>query len=55
MWELGAAHGYRPASHRYAFTFLVPFQGGDMTVSQEVWTGNRGSFDWSSALPAGVK
>ena len=54
-WDLDAAHGYRPASHQYAFTFLVPFQGGDITVSQEVRADNRGVFNGSVALPSGVK
>ncbi|MFD5793297.1 hypothetical protein ACFWIO_07110 [Streptomyces diastatochromogenes] len=53
-WDLGA-HGYRVVAHRYAFTFLVPFQGGDITVSQEVRADNRGVFDGSVALPSGVK
>jgi hypothetical protein len=54
-WDLDAAHGYRPASHRYAFTFLVPFQGGDITVSQEVRADNRAVFNGNVALPSGVK
>jgi hypothetical protein len=28
-WDLDAVHEYRAGSHRYAFTFLVPCQGGD--------------------------
>ncbi|MBJ6640413.1 hypothetical protein H4K36_25740 [Streptomyces sp. DHE7-1] len=51
-WDLDAAHGYRIASHRYAFTFLVPFQGGDITVSQEVRADNRGVFTGRVTLPA---
>ncbi|RPF35797.1 hypothetical protein [Streptomyces sp. TLI_185] len=54
-WELDAEHGYLPASHRYAFTFLVPFQGGDITVSQEVRADNRGVFNGSVALPSGAQ
>ncbi|MGW0992805.1 hypothetical protein ACWD5V_05750 [Streptomyces sp. NPDC002523] len=54
-WELDRAHGYRPVSHRYAFTFLVPFQGGNITVSQEVRADNRGVFRGSITLPPGVK
>jgi hypothetical protein len=54
-WELDAAHGYRPVSHRYAFTFLVPFQGGNITVSQEVRADNHGVFSGSVALPSGAK
>ncbi|MEU6422846.1 hypothetical protein [Streptomyces spiralis] len=54
-WDLDAAHGYRLISHRYAFTFLVPFQGGDITLSQEVRAGNRGVFTGNVALPNGVK
>jgi hypothetical protein len=55
-WDLGdGAQGYRVASHRYAFTFLVPFQGGDITVSQEVRADNRGVFGGSVALPSGVE
>ncbi|WP_250400784.1 hypothetical protein [Streptomyces cellostaticus] len=50
-WDLDAAHGYRVASHRYAFTFLVPFRGGDITVSQEVRADNRGPFTGRVALP----
>ncbi|MGW0881742.1 hypothetical protein [Streptomyces sp. NPDC002671] len=53
-WELDAGHGYRPAAHRYAFTFLVPYQGGDITVSQEVRADNRGVFRGRVALPSGV-
>ncbi|WP_433452077.1 hypothetical protein ACQPXS_28480 [Streptomyces sp. CA-142005] len=54
-WDLGdGAQGYRVASHRYAFTFLVPFHGGDITVSQEVRADNRGVFDGQVALPSGV-
>ncbi|MER6978500.1 hypothetical protein [Streptomyces carpinensis] len=53
-WDLDAAHGYRITSHRYAFTFLVPFQGGDITVSQEVRAENRGVFTGSVTLPSGV-
>ncbi|MEU2550080.1 hypothetical protein ACF1GY_09245 [Streptomyces sp. NPDC014684] len=51
-WDLDAAHGYRLASHRYAFTFLVPFQGGDITVSQEVRADSRGVFTGRVTLPA---
>ncbi|OXY98425.1 hypothetical protein [Streptomyces diastatochromogenes] len=55
-WDLGdGAQGYRVVAHRYAFTFLVPFQGGDITVSQEVRADNRGVFDGNVALPSGVK
>jgi len=54
-WDLDAAHGYRLATHRYAFTFLVPFQSGDITVSQEVRADNRGVFTGSVALPSGAK
>ncbi|MGW2938739.1 hypothetical protein ACWDA7_44880 [Streptomyces sp. NPDC001156] len=54
-WGLDRAHGYRPASHWYAFTFLVPFQGGDITVSQEVRADNGGVFGGSVGLPSGVK
>ncbi|MER6633410.1 hypothetical protein ABT301_35235 [Streptomyces sp. NPDC000987] len=50
-WELDGAHGYRVTSHRYAFTFLVPFQGGDITVSQEVRADSRGPFTGSVTLP----
>jgi len=50
-WDLDAAHGYRLTSHRYAFTFLVPFQGRDITVSQEVRADNRGLFTGRVALP----
>jgi hypothetical protein len=54
-WDLDAAHGYRLASHRYAFTFLVPFQGGDITVSQEVRAENYGVFTGRVALPSGAR
>ncbi|MEU0603478.1 hypothetical protein ABZ484_35440 [Streptomyces sp. NPDC006393] len=54
-WDLDAAHGYRLTSHRYTFTFLVPFRGGDITVSQEVRAENRGVFTGSVTLPSGVK
>lgn len=54
-WELDRAHGYRFTSHRYAFTFRVPFRGRDITVSQEVRADNRGVFGGSVALPSGVK
>ncbi|AVH56903.1 hypothetical protein C4B68_15175 [Streptomyces dengpaensis] len=54
-WDLDAAHGYRLTSHRYVLTLLVPFQGGDITVSQEVRADNRGVFTGSVALPPGVK
>ncbi|WP_327137423.1 hypothetical protein OG585_27515 [Streptomyces sp. NBC_01340] len=54
-WDLDTAHGYRLTSHRYAFTFLVPFQGGDITVSQEVRADNRGVFTGSVALPSDAK
>jgi hypothetical protein len=49
-WDLDSAHGYRLASHRYAFTFLVPSQGGDITVSQAVRADDRGVFAGSVAL-----
>ncbi|MEU6652806.1 hypothetical protein ABZ904_26070 [Streptomyces sp. NPDC046900] len=54
-WDLDRTHGYRLASHRYAYTFLVPFQSGDITVSQEVRADNGGVFGGSVALPSGVK
>ncbi|WP_189313878.1 DUF6612 family protein [Streptomyces brasiliensis] len=54
-WDLDAAHGYRLTSHRYAFTFLVPFQGGDITMSQEVRADNRGVFTGAVALPEGAR
>lgn len=54
-WDLDAAHGYRLASHRYAFTFLVPFRGGDITVSQEVRAENHGVFTGRVALPSGAR
>ncbi|MEV6052672.1 hypothetical protein [Streptomyces sp. NPDC052107] len=54
-WDLDAAHGYRPASHRFAFTFLVPYRGGDITVKQEVRAGNRGLFAGHVALPSGAQ
>ncbi|WP_225836194.1 hypothetical protein [Streptomyces sp. NK08204] len=54
-WDLDARHGYRPTAHRYAFTFLVPFRGGDITISQEVRADNRGVFSGSVALPAGAQ
>ncbi|MGW7405073.1 hypothetical protein ACWGI9_15295 [Streptomyces sp. NPDC054833] len=55
-WDLGdAAHGYRVAAHRYAFAFHVPFQSGDITVSQEVRADNHGVFTGHLALPSGVK
>ncbi|MFJ3334401.1 hypothetical protein [Streptomyces sp. NPDC086766] len=54
-WDLdGEAQGYRVASHRYAFTFLVPFRSGDITVSQEVRADNRGVFGGHVTLPSGV-
>ncbi|MDQ0992659.1 hypothetical protein [Streptomyces sp. V3I7] len=53
-WVLDAEHGYRLASHRYAFAFLIPFRGGDITVSQEVRADNRGMFSGSVALPSGA-
>ncbi|MFF3463826.1 hypothetical protein [Streptomyces sp. NPDC002619] len=54
-WDLDAVHGYRVAAHRYAFTFLVPFQGGDITMSQEVRADNRGVFTGSVELPDGAQ
>ncbi|MEV6288969.1 hypothetical protein AB0M41_00750 [Streptomyces sp. NPDC051896] len=55
-WDLGdGAQGYRVTSHRYAFTFLVPFHGGDIAVSQEVRADNRGVFDGQVALPSAVE
>lgn len=51
-WDLDPAHGYRPTAHRYAFTFLVPFQGGDITLSQEVRADNRGVFTAGVSLPS---
>lgn len=53
-WDLDAAHGHRVVAHRYAFTFLVPFQGGDITMSQEVRADNRGVFGGSVELPDGA-
>ncbi|MGW5195929.1 hypothetical protein [Streptomyces spiralis] len=54
-WGLDAAHGYRVASHRYAFTFLVPYRGGDITVSQEVRAENYGVFTGRVSLPSGAR
>ncbi|MFI1567627.1 hypothetical protein ACH4ZX_32155 [Streptomyces sp. NPDC020490] len=54
-WDLDGAHGYRVTSHRYAFSFLVPFQGGDITVSQEVRADSRGPFTGSVTLPPGAR
>ncbi|MEU3984598.1 hypothetical protein AB0F77_31825 [Streptomyces sp. NPDC026672] len=54
-WDLDAAHGYRPTAHRYAFTFLVPFQGGDITMSQELRATNRGVFTGTVTLPAAAR
>ncbi|MFF4573501.1 hypothetical protein [Streptomyces sp. NPDC001410] len=55
-WDLrDAEHGYRVVAHRYAFAFHVPFQGGDITVSQEVRADNKGVFRGHLALPSGVK
>ncbi|WP_158690576.1 hypothetical protein [Streptomyces sp. 142MFCol3.1] len=51
-WNLDAAHGYRLVSHRYAYTFLVPYRGGDITVSQEVRADNHGVFTGRVTLPA---
>ncbi|QNS04512.1 hypothetical protein [Streptomyces xanthii] len=51
-WELDAAHGYRVAAHRFAFTFDVPYQGGAITVKQDVRADNRGVFDGTVRLPA---
>ncbi|MFD7998828.1 hypothetical protein [Streptomyces mirabilis] len=53
-WDLDAAHGYRLTSHRYAYTFLIPYRAGDITVSQEVRADNRGVFAGSVALPSGA-
>jgi hypothetical protein len=55
IWDLDPAHGYRVTSHRYAFTFRVPFRSGDITVSQEVRAENRGVFTGSVTLPAGAR
>ncbi|WP_333772092.1 hypothetical protein [Streptomyces sp. IBSBF 3136] len=55
-WDLGdEAQGHRVTSHRYTFTFLVPFRGGDITVSQEVRADNRGVFGGTVALPSGAE
>ncbi|WP_432043158.1 hypothetical protein [Streptomyces cadmiisoli] len=54
-WDLDAAQGYRLTSHRYTLTLLVPFQGGDITVSQEVRADNRGVFSGSVTLPSDAK
>ncbi|MFI7010150.1 hypothetical protein [Streptomyces sp. NPDC050145] len=51
-WELDAAHGYRVAAHRFAFTFAVPYRGGTITVEQDVRADNRGVFDGTVRLPA---
>ena len=53
-WDLDPTHGYRLTAHRYSFTFLVPFQGGDITLSQEVRAENRGVFTGSVTLPPDV-
>ncbi|KUN85880.1 hypothetical protein AQJ66_13100 [Streptomyces bungoensis] len=56
VWDLGdEEQGYRVTSHRYAFTFLVPFRSGDITVSQEVRADNRGVFGGTVTLPSGVE
>lgn len=55
-WDLGGEEqGYRVTSHRYAFTFLVPFRNGDITVSQEVRADNRGVFGGTVTLPSGAE
>ncbi|MGW0081425.1 hypothetical protein [Streptomyces sp. NPDC003393] len=54
-WVLDPAHGYRIATHRYAFAFLVPYSGGDITVSQEVRAENYGVFTGTVTLPSGAR
>ncbi|WP_316746147.1 hypothetical protein [Streptomyces sp. MK7] len=54
-WDLDAAQGYRVTSHRFAFTFLVPYRGGDIRVSQDVRAENRGVYSGSVALPSGAE
>jgi len=36
----------------YSFTFLVPYQGGEITLSQQVRADNRGVFTGSVSLPS---
>ncbi|WP_030806585.1 hypothetical protein [Streptomyces sp. NRRL F-2799] len=55
-WNLGGrAQAYRVTSHRYTFAFLVPFHGGNITVSQDVRADSRGVFSGHVALPSGVE
>ncbi|WP_372345847.1 hypothetical protein [Streptomyces sp. KL116D] len=51
-WVLDAGHGYRLASHQYAFTFVIPYRGKDITLTQELRQENRGVFEGRVTLPA---
>jgi hypothetical protein len=39
----------------YSFTFLVPYQGGEITLSQQVRADNRGVFTGSVSLPSDAR
>ncbi|MFC5213491.1 hypothetical protein [Streptomyces coerulescens] len=45
---------FRITSHRFAFGFLIPYQGQRVTYRQEVSEQNRGVFEGTVARPAGV-
>ncbi|MFC9242930.1 hypothetical protein ACFT7S_02445 [Streptomyces sp. NPDC057136] len=49
------AKTYRVRSHRFAFGFLVPYGGQDITYEQDVRQDNRGTFDGKVELPADAR
>lgn len=45
---------YRVISHRFRFTFLIPYNGRSITYSQDVTEGSLETFSGEIALPAGA-
>ncbi|WP_309484430.1 DUF6612 family protein [Streptomyces himalayensis] len=48
------ADSYRITSHRFQFGFLIPYGAQNITFAQDVSESNKGVFEGSIELPAGV-